>query len=90
MLTPKPGNAFRRDVQRLARRGKDIVKMLFPLTLLLNGKPLPGHFLDHPLQGTWSGYREFHIESDWVVIYRSVGEFLVLERTGNHTDLFEK
>ncbi|MDR1979333.1 MAG: type II toxin-antitoxin system YafQ family toxin [Synergistaceae bacterium] len=47
-------------------------------------------YFDHPLQGDWSGYREFHIEPDWVVIYRNVDEFLVLERTGTHSDLFKK
>ncbi|MCL2060886.1 MAG: type II toxin-antitoxin system YafQ family toxin [Oscillospiraceae bacterium] len=90
MLKPKPSNAFRKDVQRIARRGKDIVKMLPPLTLLLSGEPLLEYFLDHPLKGDWFGYRQFHIEPDWVVIYRCVGEFLVLERTGTHSELFKK
>jgi mRNA interferase YafQ len=65
------------------------MKMFPPLMLLLNGQPLPPQYHDHPLKGKWSGHREFHVEWDWLVIYRLVGEFLVLHRTGSHTDLFE-
>ena len=29
--------------------------------LILNNGPLPPEWLDHPLTGDWSGYRECHI-----------------------------
>ena len=70
-------------------RGWDIDNNLLPLlSVLLNRKQLPPQYQDHPLKGEWLGYREFHAGPDWIVIYKVVGEFLVLARTGNHSDLF--
>lgn len=42
------------------------------------------------LSGSWKGYREIHIEGDWLVIYRVEKQELqlVLTRTGSHDDLF--
>jgi mRNA interferase YafQ len=51
---------------------------------------LPRLYDDHPLKGEWAGYREFHADFDWIVIYRVAGRFLVLARTGSHSDLFKK
>lgn len=45
---------------------------------------------DHPLRGVWKGYREFHIEPDWLLIYRVKGDELHLVRTGSHADLFNE
>ncbi|MDR1085022.1 MAG: type II toxin-antitoxin system YafQ family toxin, partial [Deltaproteobacteria bacterium] len=36
----------------------------------------------------WTGYRDIHIQSDWVLIYRVVGNCLYLTRTGRHLDVF--
>ncbi|MDR0652244.1 MAG: type II toxin-antitoxin system YafQ family toxin [Synergistaceae bacterium] len=89
MLTPEPSTAFRNEIQRLARRGKDITKIFTPLLTLLNGQILPPQYMDHPLKGRWVGYRDFHIESDWIVVYRIVDNVLILARTGSHNDLFK-
>ena len=43
---------------------------------------------DHPLKGNWRGYRECHIQPDWLLIYRVVGDELQLARTGSHSELF--
>ena len=47
-------------------------------------------YRDHQLTGSWKGYREIHIEGDWLVIYRVEKQELqlVLTRTGSHDDLF--
>ena len=50
---------------------------------------MAAHYSDHPLRGPWSGYREAHIEPDWLLIYRVAGEELQLARTGSHSDLFK-
>jgi mRNA interferase YafQ len=49
--------------------------------LLLGGQPLPARYRDHPLSGNWQGYRDIHIEPDWLLIYRIVGDELRLVRT---------
>jgi mRNA interferase YafQ len=49
---------------------------------------LPRELNDHPLKGPWNGYRDVHIESDWVLIYKADVANLWLVRTGSHADLF--
>lgn len=88
MLTLKPVPLFRKDSQKLAARGRDFLKLVTPLAILLNRQSLPPQYQDHPLKGEWLGYREFHVEFDWVVIYKIVNDFLVLARTSTHADLF--
>ena len=55
-----------------------------------NKQLLSTKYRDHPLTGNWKGYREIHIEGDWLVIYRGEKQELqlVLTRTGSHDDLF--
>lgn len=60
------------------------------LALLVAGSPLPDRYKDHPLKGDWSGFRDAHIEPDWLLIYRVQGEELQLARTGTHADLFDE
>jgi mRNA interferase YafQ len=75
MLIVDPSSAFKKEFQKMAVRGYDISKALHPLALLLNNQPLPSQYRDHPLKGEWAGYQEFHIEPDWILIYR-IGEGL--------------
>lgn len=89
MLTPARSSQFRRDVKRIEKRGKDMAKREV-LTILLEGTELPDRYRDHPLKGDWKGYRDAHIEPDWLLIYRVVGEELQLARTGSHADLFQE
>jgi mRNA interferase YafQ len=90
-LILKLTSAYKKDVRRAESRGWDIDnKLLPPLAILMNTRLLPPQYEDHPLKGEWSGYREFHAEPDWIVIYRIVRQFLVLARTGTHSDLFKK
>ena len=88
MLTPIRSGAFKRDLKRVEKRSKDMAKLRALLLLLLNEAPLPESFKDHPLKGAWQGYRDVHIEPDWLLIYRVVGMELRLARTGTHADLF--
>ena len=40
------------------------------LALLASGAGLPERYRDHALQGDWKGYRDLHIEPDWLLVYR--------------------
>lgn len=44
---------------------------------------------DHPLKGDWAGYRECHVEPNWLLIYKIEGSDIIFERTGSHSDLFD-
>jgi len=45
---------------------------------------------DHALSGNWHGFRELHIEPDWLLIYKLICEekVVIFTRTGTHSDLF--
>ncbi|MCX2202523.1 type II toxin-antitoxin system YafQ family toxin [Pantoea agglomerans] len=88
MLNPVRTSAFKADVKRQQRRGKDMTKLKTLITLLVNEQEIPADYEDHPLQGNWRGYRDAHMEGDWILIYRVDGEDLRLARTGTHQDIF--
>ena len=80
---------FRRGVRLLTRRGYDMAKLQEIILMLANGETLPKKNNDHPLKGNWSGYRECHVASDWLLIYKIDGQklTLILSRTGTHADV---
>ena len=90
MLTPVRSTQFKRDVRRAGKRGKDLIKLRVLLASLIQQEPLSARYLDHPLRGLWKGYREVHLEPDWLLIYRTKGDELHLVRTGSHSDLFKE
>lgn len=60
------------------------------LGLLIEGEPLPASYLDHPLKGDWKGFRDAHIEPDWLLIYKIMGDVVRFERTGRHVDFVRR
>ncbi len=71
-------------------RGRNLQDMREVLELLQTGKPLPEKNRDHELVGNLAGFRECHIQPDWLLIYLVLKDRLVLTlmRTGSHSDLF--
>jgi mRNA interferase YafQ len=90
MLTPVVSTRFKKDVKRLEKRGKDMNKLKSILSLLIAGDAPPPECRDHPLKGSWKGFRDLHIEPDWLLLYRIDGDELQLARTGAHADLFDE
>jgi mRNA interferase YafQ len=90
MLAPVRSSQFKRDLKRVQKRGKDITKLRDLLALLIERAPLPASYQDHSLRGNWKDYRDAHIEPDWLLLYRVVGDELHLARTGSHADLFQE
>ena len=90
MRKPDYSGQFKRDVKLSQKRGKDISKLKTLLSLLIDGEPLPASYLDHPLKGEWKGFRDAHIEPDWLLIYKVTEDIVRFERTGKHVDLFEE
>ncbi len=79
---------FRRDIKRLKRQGKDVTKLQTLVKLLVAQKPLVEQYSDHMLTGIWKGFRECHIQPNWLLIYRIEKNELQLVRTGSHAELF--
>ena len=88
MLRPVASTAFKRDAKRAKKRSRDMAKLKRLVALLCAGEPLPARHRDHPLKGDWRGFRDAHIEPDWLLIYCVEDEELQLARTGTHADLF--
>ncbi|MBQ7516618.1 MAG: type II toxin-antitoxin system YafQ family toxin [Schwartzia sp.] len=81
---------FRKDLKRIRKRGYDLSKLDDVLQTLLREEPLPSKYRDHALTGDFTGFRECHVEPDWLLVYAIGKEQLVLtaSRTGTHSDLF--
>jgi mRNA interferase YafQ len=90
VLTPVLSTRFKRDVKRVEKRGKDMDKLRSVLSLLIEKNLLPAAYGDHPLKGDWKGFRDLHLEPDWLLLYRVQGDELQLARTGTHADLFDE
>ena len=61
---------FGRDMKRQEKRGKDLAKLHAIVEALSTRQPLPPKNRDHVLAGKWKGFRDCHIEPDWVLIYQ--------------------
>ena len=90
MLAAVYTRQFARDVKRMQRRGKNPDKLKIIIRSLLREEQLDSIHRDHKLIGNWQGRRECHIESDWLLIYKAEVDRIFFERTGTHSDLFQK
>ncbi|GHU59085.1 hypothetical protein FACS189444_3780 [Spirochaetia bacterium] len=79
---------MKKDVRRCKKRGLDLDKLKTITDTLCAGIPLAPQHRDHALSGDWAGYRECHIENDWLLIYTiDSGELILFaSRTGAHAD----
>ena len=92
MLTLKTTAKFRKDYKRMKSQGKDMSLLEDVIDTLLEEKPLEAKHRDHPLSGSYIGFRECHILPDWLLIYAINHGQLILtaSRTGTHSDLFDE
>ena len=85
---------FKKDYKRIMRQGYNIGKLDSVIEELAVPNQLPGRYCDHNLKGDYMGYKECHVEPDWLLIYGyetldEEQQQLLLVRTGSHSDLFE-
>ena len=80
---------YKKSLKKMLKRGKDIKKISAVVRMLANGETLPPQFCDHALVGDLVGFRDCHIENDWVLIYKIQNDVLILTLadTGTHSDL---
>ena len=83
-------NQFKKDLKTAKKRGYDLGLLDEVVTKLSNSQPLEAKNRDHELSGIYKGFRECHIQPDWLLIYRINNNDLILflSRTGTHSDLF--
>ncbi|NCP15866.1 type II toxin-antitoxin system YafQ family toxin [bacterium] len=79
---------FEKDVERARKRNYDRCKLSAVIRLLGQGNLENRQYRDHPLKGKYNGLRECHLTPDWLLIYQSFTDHVILVRTGTHADLF--
>lgn len=91
MLTVKFTTRFKKDYKTAVKRGCKKELFEYIVNKLMNNESLPEKFKDHALTGNYAGFRECHIQPDWLLIYLIENDSLILTlvRTGSHSDLFE-
>lgn len=67
--TIKIGGRFKKNYKLAQKRGLDISLLKDIIFKLSNGIPLDKRNKDHALKGKWQGFRECHIQPDWLLIY---------------------
>ena len=80
---------FKRDLKKAQKRGKNLEKLWSIVERLLANDPLDPRQRPHRLSGDLAGFRECHIEPDWLLIWSEDEDELILVRIGTHADLFE-
>ena len=87
----QPTSKFRTDIKLLKKRGYDLSLLKDVVAKPANGETLSEQYHDHPLKGNRKGYRDCHIQSDWVLIYKIDNDILtlILSETGTHADILE-
>ena len=81
---------FKKELKLAKKQGKDINKLFKIVDILAQKKVLDIKYKDHVLISNYKGFRECHIEPDWLLIYKYYDDILVLSlsRLGSHSELF--
>ena len=79
---------FKKSLKRIKKRGYNIKKLEEVVEKLRTGQKLSSKYKDHELIGNYKGYRDCHIEPDWILIYKIENDLLILTLvdTGTHSD----
>lgn len=82
-------SAYKKSYKLMKKRGLDISLLDDVVDTLRQGKILEEKYHDHELKGKLKGFRECHIQSDWLLIYLIEDDILTLTLvdTGSHSDL---
>ncbi|MBQ7994612.1 MAG: type II toxin-antitoxin system YafQ family toxin [Bacilli bacterium] len=83
-------NQFKKDYKLAMKRGLPIDELDNVIRMLAEGDSLPEKYKDHESSGNWKGFRECHVQPNWLLIYHIYDNNLILSlvRTGTHSDLF--
>ncbi len=85
-------NAYKKGYKRAKKRGLNLQLIDDVVDELRQGHKLGAKYRDHALHGNWEGFRECHIQPDWLLIYLIEDDILTLtlSETGTHSELFDE
>lgn len=89
MLIVKFTTAYKKSYKLMKKRGKNMSLLDSVIDDLRRGKVLEERYCDHELKGSLKGFRECHVQPDWLLIYLIDNDILTLTLvdTGSHSDL---
>ncbi|MGX9727089.1 MAG: type II toxin-antitoxin system RelE/ParE family toxin [Candidatus Electronema sp. VV] len=90
MLPIRPTAAFKKDLKKAIKQGRDLQRLQEVLEQLAVPAPLPPACKDHKLKGNWQDFRECHVQPDWLLIYTITDFELRPVRLDTHAELFSK
>ena len=90
MLTLRTTTRFEKDYKKARKSGRDLARLKRVMTWIAEEQPLPPELRDHKLVGNFQGRRECHLAGDWLLIYKIDEDAVIFERTGSHSELFDK
>jgi len=84
--------AYKKGYKRAKKRGLNLQLLDDVVDELRQGHRLAAQYRDHALHGNWEGFRECHIQPDWLLIYLIEDDILTLTlvETGTHSELFDE
>ena len=82
---------FKKSLKRARKMGLNIFLLENVVDKLQADIPLEEKYHDHLLKGTLQGFRECHIQPDWLLVYLKEADVLTLTLidTGSHSDLLD-
>ncbi|MDO5022148.1 MAG: type II toxin-antitoxin system YafQ family toxin [Eubacteriales bacterium] len=91
MLKVKFTTAYKKSYKLMKKRGMNISLLDEVVDCLRQGKTLENKYRDHALKGNFKGFRECHIQPDWLLIYLIEDDVLTLTLvdTGTHSDILK-
>lgn len=91
MLHVEYTTQFKKDLKLAKKRRRDLDLLKRLMRLIQEEEDIPARHRDHLLVGNWIGFRELHINPDWLLIYKMIPKekTVVFTRTGTHSDLFD-
>lgn len=88
MLDVRYSTKFKKDLKACSKRNYNLALLTQVVDILRIPAPLSAKNKEHYLTGNYAGYKECHIQPDWLLIYRQTSDELLLYRMGTHSDLF--
>ena len=84
--------AYKKGYKRAKKRGLNMDLLDEVVDVLRNGEKLDAKYHDHALHGDFEGFRERHIQPDWLLVYLVEDDILTLTLTdtGTHSDIFDE
>lgn len=80
---------FKKDIKNCLKTEKDMRKIKYVMSKILEGRNLESKFRLHKLSGIYKDRFECHVQPDWLLIFKKDNDVIIFERTGSHSKLFK-